>query len=111
MKKQLKKSLALFLAVLMLMTCWVWVAPQKAEAGAPDSYDVVVRTHSDNMNACENTHRIVFTYADGTTETKNWANAANGVAGDETFTLTKWPKSMNFKIGSKRPTSGSRISN
>lgn len=42
MKKQLKKSLSLFLAVLMLMTCWVWVAPQKAEAGAPGSYDVTV---------------------------------------------------------------------
>ncbi|MBQ1996065.1 MAG: hypothetical protein II237_07740, partial [Clostridia bacterium] len=42
MKKQLKKSLSLFLAVLMLMTCWVWVAPQKAEAGAPGGYDVTI---------------------------------------------------------------------
>ena len=32
MKKQLKKSLSLFLAVLMMLSCWVWVAPQKAEA-------------------------------------------------------------------------------
>lgn len=31
--KQAKKSLSLFLAVLMLMSCWVWVAPEKAEAG------------------------------------------------------------------------------
>ena len=31
MKKQIKKSLSLFLAVLMLMTSWVWVAPEKAE--------------------------------------------------------------------------------
>ena len=101
MKKQLKKSFSLFLAVLMLMSCWVWVAPQKAEAGAPSSYDVVITTGSDNKNACEVTHRIVFTHADGTTTEKNWGNAQNEVAGDETFTMTKWPKKIYFQIGSK----------
>lgn len=30
--KQAKKSLSLFLAVVMLMSCWVWVAPEKADA-------------------------------------------------------------------------------
>lgn len=103
MKKQLKKSLSLFLAVLMLMTCWVWVAPEKAEAGAPGNYDVVVTTanENDSMNACEITHRIVFTFADNTTKEVNWANAANEIAGDETFTVDKWPKSIYFQIGSK----------
>ena len=33
MKTQLKKSISLFLAVLMVLSCWVWVAPQEAEAG------------------------------------------------------------------------------
>ncbi|MBQ7117164.1 MAG: InlB B-repeat-containing protein [Clostridia bacterium] len=33
MKKQIKKSLSLFMAVMMLLSCWVWVAPEKAEAG------------------------------------------------------------------------------
>ncbi len=33
MKTQIKKSISLFLAVLMLMSCWVWVAPEEAEAG------------------------------------------------------------------------------
>ena len=42
MKKNLKKSLSLFLAVLMMLSCWVWVAPEKAEAAAPNSYDVTV---------------------------------------------------------------------
>lgn len=42
MKKQLKKSLSLFLAVLMLMTCWVWVAPNKA-AAADISYPVTIQ--------------------------------------------------------------------
>lgn len=32
MKNQIKKSLSLIMAVLMLMSCWVWVAPEKAEA-------------------------------------------------------------------------------
>ena len=102
-KHQVKKSLSLLMAVLMLMTCWVWVAPDKAEAGAPTSYDVVVTTGSDDdcPNACEDTHRIVFTFADGTTSEKNWANAANGATGDETFTLNKWPKSIYFQVGSK----------
>lgn len=34
---QAKKSMSLFLAVLMLLSCWVWVAPdeaKKAEAGS-----------------------------------------------------------------------------
>ncbi len=34
MKTQIKKSLSLFLAVLMILSCWVWVAPEKAEAGS-----------------------------------------------------------------------------
>ncbi len=33
MKKQIKKSLSLFMAVMMLLSCWVWVAPEKADAG------------------------------------------------------------------------------
>ncbi len=49
MKKNLKKSLSLFLAVLMLMSCWVWVAPQKAEAGAPSSYDVSLAVTFENQ--------------------------------------------------------------
>lgn len=42
MKNQVKKSLSLIMAVLMLLSCWVWVAPEKASAGAPDNYDVTV---------------------------------------------------------------------
>lgn len=32
MKNQLKKSLSLLMAVLMILSCWVWVAPEKASA-------------------------------------------------------------------------------
>ena len=51
MKKQLKKSLSLFLAVLMLMSCWVWVAPQKAEAAEYDFYKVTIQFTV--TNTCE----------------------------------------------------------
>lgn len=38
MKKQLKKSLSLMMAVLMVLSCWVWVAPTKAEAASTQYY-------------------------------------------------------------------------
>lgn len=34
MKNQIKKSLSLFLAILMVLSCWVWVAPTEAEAAS-----------------------------------------------------------------------------
>ena len=33
----MKRYLAIFLAMLMLLTCWVWVAPTQAEAIATDT--------------------------------------------------------------------------
>lgn len=103
LKSQLRRSLSLMLTVLMIMSCWVWIAPTEAEAGAPTNYDVVVTTKNENdsINACEDTHRIVFTHADGSTTEKNWGYAQNGTVGDETFTITKWPKSIYFQVGSK----------
>ena len=51
MKKQIKKSLSLMLAVLMVLSCWVWVAPTKAEAAAgyyPLKLGVTVSNAADN---------------------------------------------------------------
>ena len=42
MKTQLKKSLSLFLAVLMILSCWVWVAPEKAAAITNDNVNTSV---------------------------------------------------------------------
>lgn len=42
MKKQFKRSMSLFLSVLMLLSCWVWVAPEKAEA-ADGTYKMTIR--------------------------------------------------------------------
>lgn len=41
-KTQLKKSISLLMAVLMLLSCWVWVAPTQAEAADKEAgqYDV-----------------------------------------------------------------------
>ncbi len=50
MKNQLKKSLSLVMAVLMLMSCWVWVAPTEAEA-ATQNYPVKVKYTISNL--CE----------------------------------------------------------
>lgn len=48
--KTLKKSLSLFLAVVMLLSCWVWVAPEKAAAADGQYYVKVyadVETYSE----------------------------------------------------------------
>ncbi|MCM1364423.1 MAG: carboxypeptidase-like regulatory domain-containing protein [Faecalibacterium sp.] len=55
MKKQFKKSLSLFMAMLMLLSCWVFFAPTKAEAATAGKYYVqifvnVVNDHSNNDN-------------------------------------------------------------
>lgn len=38
LKTLAKKSMSLFMAVIMLMTCWVWIAPEKAEAAVATNY-------------------------------------------------------------------------
>ena len=60
MKNQFKKSLSLIMAVLMLMTCWVWVAPSKADAALNVSYSVTV--HFDVINTSENGGHIYIYY-------------------------------------------------
>ena len=63
MKKQLKKSLSLFLAVLMLLSCWVWVAPEKAKAGTATPYYVkIVSNVTDTGN--ENSSQLIINYKD-----------------------------------------------
>ena len=71
MKKNLKKSLSLFLAVLMMLSCWVWVAPQKAEAYLDVSYSATIVYDVDNT-AENGGHAIIYYYPfndDGTLNT------------------------------------------
>lgn len=48
MKKYFKKSLSLFMAALMLMSCWVFFAPTKAEAVGAGKYKVRLEIDSEN---------------------------------------------------------------
>ncbi len=74
MKKNLfKKSIALLMTVMMLMTCWVFVAPEKAEAAAGQYYfKFVVGNISEAGNSgnwAGNTLTIAYRKQDGTNGT------------------------------------------
>lgn len=79
MKKQLKKSLSLCLAVLMMLSCWVWVAPQKAEAATSGYYPLtLVWDVSDQVNG--GSAKVTVTYTTnngtGTSTSKTYSMAA-----------------------------------
>ncbi len=113
MKKQLKKSLSLFLAVLMLMTCWVWVAPQKAEAGAPSSYSLTVY-YTTPQQVKSGAIQVKYKTNNGT-GSETWWNESSKAAsssvvnntiavGDSssqrsvTYDLPGWPSYVNFNV-------------
>ena len=106
MKKQIKKSLSLFLAVLMLMTSWVWVAPEKAEAGAPSSYDVTVDLSVSNMVNKGRVHAdIYYITKNGTGEKKSvtWEmNEVESKEGEYSLTYSNvpgWPCQVYIHAG------------
>lgn len=63
MKNQLKKSLSLIMAVLMVLSCWVWVAPTKAEAAdyKDGYYYVRITTFVSDTGAGDN-NNLTITY-------------------------------------------------
>lgn len=75
LKNHIKKSISLFLAVLMVLSCWVWVAPEKAEAA--ETYDEgkyyvkyvigTIREAGNSGNWSGNTLTISYKHSDGTT--------------------------------------------
>lgn len=87
--KTLKKSLSLFMAVLMLLSCWVWVAPQKAEAGAPTNYDVTIKGTVNNAVDNES-----YVYIGG--QQFEFTDAKSDGDLSQTFTVDKWPGSIRF---------------
>lgn len=94
MKKQLKKSLSLFLAVLMMLSCWVWVAPQKASAVAGRYYYKLVMKNVDGASVSGEDFRIKYRANNGTSETKSQSanifssHTGTGDAGDDEGTYT-----------------------
>lgn len=78
MKKQFKRSLSLFMTVIMLMTCWVWIAPQKASA-ANVSYTIDIQYAINNM--CEEGgHLKIFYWTFNSNGTVNTGNSQEKIA-------------------------------
>ena len=72
MKHTGKKVLSVFLAVLMVMTAWVFVAPEKAEAASALSYHVKLKVTLESPN--KGGHIAIFYYpidSDGNIDTEN----------------------------------------
>ena len=102
MKKQLKKSLSLFLAVLMMLSCWVWIAPEKAEAAA-NSYDVTV--YHNVVNGAEEVSVTIWYKPDngrGTEASKTYNIPAGTVDGGDPSTTIEgvpgWPTKVQFYV-------------
>lgn len=113
MKTLLKKSISLFLTVLMLLSCWVWVAPEKAEAAQitpAEKYSVeIIYSVSDAGNGgnvqCDYVTNNGTGTSSGYTTVINSSNMNNG---KDTFTVAGWPKKI--KITAKNGGDGSATS-
>ncbi len=69
MKKQIKKGLSLIMAVLMVLSCWVWVAPSEAEAigsNASVYYFCIDYTMKDKGKTDTNSIEITYKTNNGT---------------------------------------------
>lgn len=90
MKKQFKKGVSLFLAVLMLLSCWVWVAPEKAAAADEKPYTLEITYYVDDP-ANAGTANLIVTHKDknGTgTETTTTNDVEKMRTGDAGATYT-----------------------
>ncbi len=103
-KLQAKKSLSLFLAVLMLLSCWVWVAPEKAEAADQHDgyYKIRVVGHvTNNMDASGPTWTATLMNGGTASLTDNGA-LVNGNSGQAAITDEVWvnsfPESLKVNI-------------
>ena len=115
MKKSLnytKKTISLFLAVLMILSCWVWVAPEKAEAADYTNYQVKI-TYSVKDKTGENgSISCTYVMGDGTEKTETVVSSSNMNNGSDSFSVNGWPKkiAITFKCGSEGKLSNGWIS-
>ena len=83
----LKKSLSVFLAVLMLLTSWVWVAPEKADAAA-------------TLSTYRTADKYGTPYWDGSdVYTSTWNSGTS-------FTTVKWPKHIYLDVSETLQSAG-----
>ncbi len=114
MKKQLKKSLSLFLAVLMMLSCWVWVAPTEASAVASRYYYKLVMENVNSADISSEDFRIKYKTNNGTASTESQSSnifsshtGSGDAANDEgTYTwkgyVDGFPTSLYFYFGDFR---------
>lgn len=104
MKKQLRKGLSLFLAVMMLMSAWVWVAPEKAEA-ASGTYHVKLVVSSNNDTGGWDAGRCTLNgkanNGKASSESQIWYGSNNRInfKGDRTWyegDTDKFPTSVSY---------------
>jgi len=104
MKRHFKRGLSVFMAALMLMTSWVFFAPEKAEAVTAGKYKITLWAWvGDEANGCNNTLKVNYRLNNGTggtdSQTFNLNNLiANGTGDKEqTYTCDGFPTSMTFR--------------
>ncbi len=104
MKNQFKKSLSLVMAILMLMSCWVWVAPEKAEAGVATQYYMKITTNVTDTGD-ENGSTITINYKDtnGKGDTGTFTQSYGQQSWDGQVTVYEgpingWPTSFSWKF-------------
>lgn len=84
MKTLFKKSISLFLTVLMIMSCWVWVAPQQAEAAEITPLtQYTVKINVTVSNPCDGGHVT----SNGTTVINSFSDDFKS-EGEKTLTYT-----------------------
>lgn len=82
MKTQIKKSISLFLAVLMVLSCWVWVAPQEAEAAkyTPLTQYTVELNWTISQRQCDGGDIQYKTLGDGWGTESGWKTALSSLS-------------------------------
>ena len=86
-KNSFKKAMSLFLAVLMVMSCWVWVAPQEAEAAA-------------TLGTYRKADKYGTPYWDGSDVYKSTWNSGSS------FTTFTWPKHIYLDVSETLESAG-----
>lgn len=105
MKKQIKKGVSLFLAVLMLLSCWVWVAPEKA-AAADTPYRLSITYYVDDPVNAGTAHLIVKhknkngtgTETTTTNDVERMRTGSEGATYTDTFSYEGFPTQIQVYI-------------
>ena len=106
MKNQVKKSLSLLMAVLMILSCWVWVAPEKASAVATPYYIKLISNVTDTGD--EDGSWVYVTYKDNngqgtqTTDKEVGSYGQRELSGNDQVvwegSIDGWPSQIKFKM-------------